>query len=301
MSSSNTRTELELPATEPLPTLKRTPRCVVRSFGLTDLGRSRTSNEDQFVIAELARNLCIHHTSVPQSKTQYSSYRGHVFLVADGMGGHQAGEVASTISVMTVEDFLLNTVKRFFRLRDSDEQSVMKEFQTALQEADARLFEEASQHPELLGMGTTLTMAFAINWRLFIAHAGDSRCYLFSKGKLHQLTQDHTMVAEMIRLGMLSPKDASSHPQRNVVTNVLGGPEPGVHVEMHRLDLEAGDVVMLCSDGLNGMVTDAQIAALLQDEREPQRACKRLVDAANAKGGNDNITVIVACFDEASD
>ncbi|MBC8064381.1 MAG: Stp1/IreP family PP2C-type Ser/Thr phosphatase [Chlorobia bacterium] len=297
--NSDTDTELELPITQSLAGLK-SPLCTaVRSFGLTDVGRLRRSNEDHFVIAELARNLSVHHTSVPQSKTQYSSYRGHLFLVADGMGGHQAGEVASALSVVTVEDFLLNTVKRFFCLKEPDEQKVMKEFQTALQQADARIIDEASHHPELIGMGTTLTMAFAINWRLFVAHAGDSRCYLFSKGKLHQLTQDHTMVAEMVRLGMLSPTEASRHPDRNVITNVLGGPELGVHVEMHKLDLEPGDVVLLCSDGLNGMVSDARIAGLLQEEREPQRACERLVAEANASGGSDNITVIVACFNEA--
>lgn len=299
MTLSDTVTEVELPITQSLAELKPPPRTAVRSFGLTDVGRLRTSNEDQFVIAEVARNLCVHNTSVPQSKTQYSSSRGHLFLVADGMGGHQAGEVASALSVVTVEDFLLNTVKRFFCLKEPDEQNVMKEFQTALQQADARIIEEASHHPELIGMGTTLTMAFAINWRLFVAHAGDSRCYLFSKGKLHQLTQDHTMVAEMIRLGMLSPAEAARHPDRNVITNVLGGPELGVHVEMHKLDLEPGDVVLLCSDGLNGMVSDARMAALLQEEQEPQRACERLVAEANASGGSDNITVIVACFEEA--
>ena len=299
MNLSDTDTELELPATEPLAVQKPKPQCAVKSFGLTDVGRIRSSNEDHFVVAEMSRNLSIHHTSVPQSKTQYSSHRGHLFLVADGMGGHQAGEVASALSVVSVEDFLLNTVKRFFRLKESDEQSVMKEFQEALKQADARIFEEASHHPELIGMGTTLTMAFAINWRLFVAHAGDSRCYLFSGGKLHQLTQDHTMVAEMIRMGILSPKEASRHPDRNVITNVLGGPELGVQVEMHKLDLEPGDVLLLCSDGLNGMVSDARIAALLQEEREPRRACERLVAEANANGGIDNITVVVACFEEA--
>lgn len=299
MSHSDRDTHLELPDTRPSTVQKPKPACVVRSFGMTDVGRVRSSNEDHFVIAEMSRNLCIHHTSVAQTKTQYSSYRGHLFLVADGMGGHQAGEVASSIGVVSVEDFLLNSVKRFFRLKEADEQSVMKEFQAALHEADARIFEEAAQHPELVGMGTTLTMAFAINWRLFLAHAGDSRCYLLSHGKLQQLTQDHTLVAEMTRMGILSPKQAANHPSRNVITNALGGREQGVQVEMHRLDLEAGDVLMLCSDGLNGMVSDDRIAALLQENQEPQRACEQLVAEANANGGKDNITVVVACFEEA--
>jgi serine/threonine protein phosphatase PrpC len=271
----------------------------VRSFGRTDRGKVRPTNEDHFAVVELARHLHVHQTSVPQAKAQYSSHRGHIFLVADGMGGHQAGEVASALSVVTIDGFLLNTLKRFFNLKVPEEQNVMKEFQDALRQAAARIFEEAAQHPELIGMGTTLTMAFVVDWRLFVAHAGDSRCYLFSKGELHQLTQDHTVVAEMVRLGGLSPAEASRHPYRHVVTNVLGGDKPGVRVEMTKLDLEPQDVVLLCSDGLNQMVPDSRIAAILEEEQEPRGACERLVDEANEQGGEDNITVIVACFVEA--
>jgi serine/threonine protein phosphatase PrpC len=271
----------------------------VRSFGRTDRGKVRPTNEDHFAVVELARHLHVHQTSVPQAKAQYSSHRGHIFLVADGMGGHQAGEVASALSVVSIDGFLLNTLKRFFNLKVPEEQNVMKEFQEALRQADARIFEEAAEHPELIGMGTTLTMAFVVDWRLFVAHAGDSRCCLFSKGELHQLTRDHTWVAELIRVGGLSEEEASRHPYRHIVTNVLGGGERGVVVEMHKLDLEPQDVVLLCSDGLNQMVPDARIAAILQEEQEPQRACDRLVDEANERGGEDNITAIVACFVEA--
>jgi PPM family protein phosphatase len=273
--------------------------CVVRSFALTDTGRVRPANEDHFVIVELARTMSVRQTSVTQAKVQYSSHRGHLFIVADGMGGHQAGEVASAIGVVTVEGFVLNTLKRFFHLQLPEEQNVMKEFQHALIQADARIFEEARQHPEMLGMGTTLTMAFAVDWRLLVAHAGDSRCYLLSQGELHQLTSDHTRVAELVRLGELSPAQAKCHPKRHVITNVLGGNEPGVRVEMHKLDLEPNDVVLLCSDGLSNMVADARIAAILVEEHEPERACERLVAEANEGGGKDNITAIVARFEEA--
>jgi len=279
------------------PAPKPSPPFTVRTFGLTDPGRVRPSNEDHFVIVELARTMCVHQTSIPQAKAQYSSHRGHIFLVADGMGGHQAGEVASALTVVNIEGFLLNTLKRFLNLKAAEEQNVLKQFQSALLQADAKLFEEAAQHAELIGMGTTLTMAFAVNWKLFVAHVGDSRCYLFSKGELHQLTQDHTMVAEMVRLGALSPQAAARHPYRHAVTNILGGNEPGVRAELHKLDLEPGDSILLCSDGLSEMVSDARIAAVLQDEQEPQRACERLVAEANEKGGNDNITVIAGRFE----
>jgi protein phosphatase len=213
------------------------------------------------------------------------------------MGGHRAGEVASALTVVTIEGFLLNTLKRFFNLKASEEQNVMKEFQAALVQADARIFEEAAQHPELIGMGTTLTMALAVDWSLFVAHAGDSRCYLFSGGELQQLTQDHTMVAELVRRGTMSPQAAARHPYRHAVTNVLGGSEPGVRVELHKLDLEPADVLLLCSDGLTEMVADDRIAAILHDEQEPQVACERLVAQANETGGKDNITALVARFE----
>lgn len=271
----------------------------VRNFGLTATGRVRPDNEDRFVIVELSRTMCVQHTNVPQSKDQASSHRGHLLLVADGMGGAQAGEVASALSVLTVEGFLLNTLKRFFHMQVTEEQHVLKEFQAALRQADARIFEEAAQHPELIGMGTTLTMAFVVNRRLLVAHAGDSRCYLLSKGELHQLTQDHTMVAELVRQGVLAQESVARHPYRHVVTNILGGNEPGVLVEMHKLDLEPGDVVLLCTDGLTEMVPDTEIAAILRDEPEPRRACERLVAEANERGGKDNITVVVACFEES--
>ncbi|MBA4188156.1 MAG: serine/threonine-protein phosphatase [Planctomycetaceae bacterium] len=273
---------------------------IVRSFGLTDLGQVRQSNEDHFAIMELARTMHVHGTNIHQAQAQYSHHRGHIFIVADGMGGHSAGEVASALTVMTIEGFLLNTLNRFTNLQASEEHGVMEEFQNAVLQADAKVFEEAAQHPELLGMGTTLTMAFAVEWKLFVAHAGDSRAYLFSKNELHQLTQDHTVVAEMVRQGVLSPNEALRHPSRHVVTNILGGVEPGVRVELHRLNLEPDDLLLMCSDGLTEMVTDDRIVAIIREDRDPQRVCERLVAEANANGGKDNVTVVVATFHDSA-
>ena len=178
---------------------------VLQSFGLSDRGEKRESNEDCFAIAELARTLCVHHTNLPQSRASISAHRGYVFLIADGVGGSHAGEIASGLSLTTIEDFLLNTLKRFSNLQASEEQVALRALQDALCQADSRIFEETAKHPEWQGMGTTLTMAFAVNWRLFVAHAGDSRCYLYSSCKLQQLTQDHTITAEMARRGCFQP------------------------------------------------------------------------------------------------
>jgi len=176
-------------------------RLSVTSHGMSDTGRERTSNEDGFVIADFARNLTVHQTNIPQPTSRASSHRVHVFLVADGVGGASAGEVASALSVVTVENFLLNTFQRLTMLRPGEEQLALDDLHAALFQADARIFREATRHPEWRGMGTTLTMALAVNRQLLVAHAGDSRCYLFTHGTLQQITTDHTLTAEMERTG----------------------------------------------------------------------------------------------------
>lgn len=276
------------------------PPLVVQSFGMSDRGQVRGTNEDCFVIAELARTLYIHHTNIPQSKANFGCHRGHVFLVADGVGGNSAGEVASGLSVKTIEDFLLNTLKRFSNLQASEEQNAVRDLQNALFQADSRIFEEAAMHPEWRGMGTTLTLAFAVNWRLFVAHAGDSRCYLLSEGKLQRLTQDHTISAEMVRRGIIPAEKEAQHPYRHIVTNILGGAERGVRVELHSLDLHLNDLLLLCSDGLTEMVSEERIGAILGEVADPKLACERLVAEANERGGKDNITVIVARIQQDS-
>jgi serine/threonine protein phosphatase PrpC len=273
----------------------------VTACGRTDRGRVRPTNEDQFVIAQLSRMLTVQASSLQETTPRISQRRGHIFMVADGVGGSRAGEQASALTAMTIEDYLVNTLKQFVRLEGSAEQRVLKDFQCALQEADARLFEAAEENPKLAGMGTTLTMAFATQWNLYLAHVGDSRCYLFSGGVLEQVTQDHTYVAEMMRAGALTAEEAKKSRYRNVVTNIVGGTTPGVNVEVHKLDLMPDDVILVCSDGLTGMVSDERIAQMLQAEADLEAVCGQLVAEANAKGGTDNITVILARFEQGKE
>src|SRR5688572_8226208 len=203
----------------------------VNAFGITDKGKVRPANEDQFLIAELSKAMRIWQTSLPKPKLQIGEERAHVFLVADGMGGHQAGERASALAVAAIEQFTLNSFKWFFGSDGTEATKVLAQFQSAFSQADARIAEEAAGHPELNGMGTTVTMAFHLGVQLCVVHVGDSRAYLYRDRELHQLTQDHTLMADMVRRGALQPDQVAGHRLRHVITNVVGGSELGVKVE----------------------------------------------------------------------
>jgi protein phosphatase len=269
------------------------------AFGMTDKGRVRDSNEDQFLSAELTKGMRIWQTSLTEPKRQLGIERGHLFLVADGMGGHSAGEEASALAVAAVEQFTLNTFKWFFDADEPAAKRVLAQFVMALRHADARILEESTEHPELRGMGTTLTMAFQLDAQLCVVHVGDSRAYIYGDDTLYQLTHDDTVIAEMVRQGALNPEQVAGHRLRHVITNVVGGSEAVVHVEAHALEVHDGDRLLLCSDGLTEMVPDAAIAAVLAAETDSETACRRLVAQANAAGGRDNITVLIVRFEAA--
>jgi serine/threonine protein phosphatase PrpC len=267
----------------------------VVAFGASDRGKVREKNEDQFVVAELTRALRIQGSSLPQAPTQFGGehVRGYLFVVADGMGGHAGGEEASAIAVVTIEDFLLNTLRWFFTLQGDN---LLAEFQTAIRAADERIFAESQRRPGLRGMGTTVTMAYATENALYVVHAGDSRLYILRGGQLYQITTDHTLVGEMVRQHLIEPATAANHPMRNIITNSVGGDRPGVRPEVHKVPLEPDDVALVCSDGLTEMVPDADIAGVLRTIGDPAVACQQLVERANAAGGTDNVTAIVARF-----
>src|SRR5688572_15087914 len=281
---------------QPIPSLPTRPLSV-KSFGVTDCGKVRKSNEDQFLIAELTKAMRVWQTSLPEPRLQVGEERAHLFLVADGMGGHQAGERASAMAVAAIENFTLNTFRWFFASDDAGAQKVLTQFQTALEQADASIAEEASEHPELKGMGTTVTMAFQLGAQLCLVHVGDSRAYAFRDGKLHQLTQDHTVVGELVRSGTLREDQVAAHPFRHVITNVVGGPNVGVKVQARAFEMQAGDRLLICSDGLTEMVNDDAIAAVFGAEQDPEAAARILLKQALDAGGRDNITVLIVRFD----
>lgn len=223
----------------------------------TDIGRTRRTNEDAFL------------AEPPW------------FAVADGMGGHAAGDVASRLAIEVVRSFVAER-------EDSAEQTVVE----AIRQANEAILRRSRQSLALNGMGTTLTLMKVENERCVIGHVGDSRGYLVRGGTVRRLTTDHSVVGELVRTGTLSEREALEHPQRNLLTRALGA-DPDVQVDLVSEPLMAGDRLLLCTDGLTAVVLDHELGEILMEEAEPEKAAARLVQIANDRGGPDNITVVV--------
>ncbi len=240
----------------------------LHAHGMSDVGRRRDTNEDAYVLEP----------------------RLGLFAVADGMGGHAAGEVAAQLAIETLREVLAPDDGKGRDARGD----LPARLQAAVLEANRRICESILEHEERRGMGTTLVALLAADERAVIGHVGDSRAYLLRGRQLHRLTTDHSWVHEQVRMGLLTEDAAERHPMRNIITRALGS-RATVSTDLTEQRLETGDIVLLCSDGLNTMVTDEEIRDLLSAHAEdPGAACRALVGAANERGGEDNTTVIVA-------
>lgn len=217
-----------------------------------------------------------------------------LFIVADGVGGHRAGETASEIAVKTVSKSLFPADGTAVYERRED--AVSDAIRRSIEEANEAIYTAASQNPELHGMGTTIVVSLQSDSELYIAHVGDSRAYLIRDDMIRQLTEDHSYVAELVRAGSITPEEARRHHLRNVITRCVGT-EPQVEVDIQEVRLVSGDYVVLCTDGLSELVSDDFIKDVVLDAGNPTEACRQLVDLANQLGGTDNITVIVVHFD----
>jgi len=274
----------------------RPARVSVEIGAETHPGKVRANNEDNFLVAKLAKSMRICRTSLPEDwSTRFADEEGFLMVVADGMGGVVGGEKASRLAVETIESFVLNVVKWFLHL-ESDEAALLGELRLAFERADASVIEKARADPNLRGMGTTLTMAYSVGTDLFLVHAGDTRAYLLHDGEFKQVTNDHTLVNILVQGGAITREAARHHNRRNVVTNVIGGPNQGVHTEVHRVEIADGDVLLLCSDGLTEAVEDDRIASILGHHPDPDHACRRLIELALQNGAPDNVTAIVARY-----
>jgi PPM family protein phosphatase len=260
-------------------------------------GRVRSHNEDHFLVSRVSRRQEILRTNMPpHSLPEYAGEDGYLYIVADGMGGMAAGEVASRLAISTSLKLLQRPEQWGFRMDRRAAAELFERVARDLQEIDRTLTETGASDRRLLGMGTTLTAALSMGVDLFLIHLGDSRAYLFRDGVLRQLTRDHTVAQAMADAGYIPPEEVRRHVKRNALTNFLGGHNGKVKADLRWLRLADGDRLLLCSDGLSEMVDDATIAGILSGSDDPRTTAHRLLGTALDRGGKDNVTVIVARY-----
>ncbi|MCA9129127.1 MAG: serine/threonine-protein phosphatase [Planctomycetales bacterium] len=275
----------------------------ITSAGRTNIGKKRSTNQDHYLIADLNKSMLVHSTSLnleAQSRL-YGMSHGKLFMVADGMGGHLGGDRASMLAIDLLINQLLNSMHWFFQMekdQESREQGFIEDLQIMLQKAHEAIEKESNEDSDHKGMGTTLTMSYVIWPWMYVVHAGDSRCYLLRSGELRQLTRDHTVSSQLVENGGMTEDEANNSPWSNVLYNALGAGASQVNAEVHKVALEPDDMIMLCSDGLYRYLTKTEIQEMMLGELEPTEICRSFIDVANARGGADNITAIVARLEQ---
>ncbi len=262
----------------------------VHVFGRTDVGRTREHNEDAFVVADLTADRA---TLLPEVRTHAAGPLGSLFMVADGMGGAAAGEIASQ---MATDAVLTELRERWVAADRHDAETFAAALRAAAESANATIHEYATRHPENRGMGSTATVAGLLGDTLYLAQVGDSRAYLVRDGVARQLTKDQSLVQRLVDAGEITEEEAEHSDRRNIILQALG-PEPAVRIDLTHQRVSRGDVLILCSDGLSGQVRADEIGRVVSEEPDLVAVCKRLIDMANESGGPDNITVIAARFE----
>ena len=243
----------------------------MRSVGKTDIGLVRKINEDSFLCEKLdgMEDSCLH-------------------IVADGMGGHNAGEVASSMAVKEIAAY----IKENSEMLKHGDKEIEYLIRNAILHANDKVYKTSIVKSNCLGMGTTLSMAYIRDHRLYIGHVGDSRVYLIRENNITRLTEDHSLVAELVKAGTIKPEEANNHPQKNVITRALGTEytlEPDISV----CDMQDGDFILICTDGLSNSVDEEDMIYALLNTSDLNEACELLVNKAKANGGFDNITAVV--------
>lgn len=243
----------------------------MRSTGRTDIGLVRKVNEDSFLSEKLdgVENTYLH-------------------IVADGMGGHNAGEVASSMAVQEVEVYIKENIEEL-KLGDKEIQDLIR---NAIMHANDKVYKTSIIKSNCLGMGTTLSMVLAKDNRIYIGHVGDSRVYLVREKTITRLTEDHSLVAELLKAGSIKPEEADNHPQKNVITRALGT-EYTLEPDISQCDMKSGDFILICTDGLSNAVNEEDIVYTITNTSDIDEACGLLVSKAKENGGYDNITAVV--------
>jgi len=261
-------------------------------------GHVRDSNEDHYLAVRITRSLETVLTNLGEGVLpRRFDETAYGMLVADGMGGMAAGEIASSAALLKLLELVVQTPDWIMRMNQrQNAATIMQRMTLRFRQIDDELREQGELNPEFHGMGTTLTVAATLGADLFLSHIGDSRAYVLRREKLHQLTKDHTLAQALIDAGIARPEDTSTRAMQHVLTAALGSTGERTDPQVQRLHLRDGDQLLLCTDGLTEMVTDNDIAAVLADANSSQAACQALIDLALAGGGNDNITVVLAHY-----
>ncbi len=242
----------------------------MRTGAYTDLGKTRPINEDNFYVSE------------------YVSRPGVIYaMVADGMGGHNAGETASEVAVSEVSGF----INQYYS-KDLPPEQIKDMLIAAINNANKTVYEGAQKNEALSGMGTTITVCFYCAGRVTVAHVGDSRAYVLRDDVMHKITQDHSLVAELLANGQITPEQARNHPQKNVITRAVGT-EPDIEIDIYEFEVQPKDIILLCTDGLSNMLSDNRMKEIIGEAKKMEEAAEKLVDAANDEGGYDNITAVL--------
>jgi PPM family protein phosphatase len=261
----------------------------VEVFGKTDLGRTRDHNEDKFLVADLSKKSA---SLQPEVRQHNVGPRGTLLVVADGMGGAAAGELASEMAAETIYSHLVKA----WNEDDATPQRFAYRLKEAVEVANSSIHAHAKAHPELRGMGTTTTAAGVLADHLYLSQVGDSRAYLIRGGEAHQLTKDQSLMQRLVEAGELTEEEAAHSERRNIILQALG-PDPKVKVDLTHQEVRRGDILVLCSDGLSGQVKKDEIAKIVSAAPSLSAACDQLISLANERGGPDNITVVIARFD----
>jgi len=244
----------------------------MRIYGITDIGKARSINQDSYAVEVL------------------EDAETGILLVCDGMGGVKGGEIASSIAVRTIMDSLRVKLKP-----KMSRQNIKNALEEAIKRANSNIVSRALEEHELLGMGTTCVCAIVCDNNITLANVGDSRAYVIENEKLRQVTEDHSLVNDMVKAGEISPQEALMHPKKNIITRALGVDED-IEIDYFNVDVKDDMYVILCSDGLTNEVSDIEICYEVVNSITEKDACEALKDIANKRGGHDNITIVVAAF-----
>lgn len=263
---------------------------------------ARANNEDAYVVYRIGRFMECVSSNLPEGELppRYVD-SGHLMIVGDGLGGAKAGEVASHTALLTLVESIARQPKWALKFddpatRDNEVDELINRSRAYLQHMHAVIRERQAQDPRYEGMGTTFTSAYCVGGDMFVMHVGDSRAYELRNGRLYQITRDHTVAQEYANQGRLPQSEVDQHPMNHVLTRALGAPVETIESDTHHREIEDGDRLLLCSDGLTKVVSEEEIAAAMTANPVSADACRALVDLALAHGGPDNITVIVAAY-----